>query len=191
MESMDTALALGERPDLLYTATHANVGALEGLAVLARQKRLVLIVSPVFSYFQNEGLDADSLERLRPFARMPYVYVNRAFLRLTRAGGNAPSSPRCRAVTSTVVVSPDNRVLLPCFHHCREALPVDGNIAEAWRKSRVRWAERNQGRHAFCEHCTINCYFDPSFLYKWDGYFWDSMISKAKYALDKYIRRGK
>ena len=191
MESIDKALALGEKPDLLYTVTNSNIHAIEGLAALARQKRLILIVNPVFSYFDNEALTQKTLRALEVFARKPYVYVNLAFLRLIRTGGNATSAPRCRAVTSTIVVSPDNYLLLPCFHHRQKALFIDGNIVQAWEDNKVRRAERNQGRYSFCEHCTINCYFDPSFLYQWDGYFWKTMISKAQYGYDKYIRARK
>jgi hypothetical protein len=119
------------------------------------------------------------------------VYVNLAFLRVIGEGGNAVSAPRCRAVTSTMVVSPDNHLLLPCFHHRQEAVFIGGDIAGAWQSSPVRRAERNQGRYSFCDHCTINCYFDPSFLYKWDGYLWASIVSKAKYGFEKYVRPGK
>lgn len=191
MESLDAAAALGERPDLLFTATNRNAHALEGLAALARQRGVILIVNPVFSYFDNDGLAPDTLKALKASAWKRNVYVNLGLLRLIRAGGNTTSAPRCRAVTSTVVVSPDSRLLLPCFHHTQQAVPINDNLAGVWGRSAVRLAERAQGRHRVCRGCTINCYFDPSFLYRGDGYFWESLISKAKYGLDKHVRLTK
>lgn len=187
LESIDKALAAGERPDLLFTVTDRNVHALGGLARLARRKKLMLVVNPAFSYFGNKALASQGVDVLRAYARQPHVYINLALLRLIRAGGNQVWSPRCRAATSTVVISPNNELVLPCFHHRQGAVPIDGDIVGAWNSSQARGARAQQGRYAFCAHCTINCYFDPSFLYKVDRYFWESLISKARYAFHKYV----
>jgi hypothetical protein len=56
------------------------------------------------------------------------------------------------------------------------------------RKSRIfRRALQKQGKYKFCRGCSINCYFDPSFLYKPDGLLIRSLIAKAKYAYDKFL----
>ncbi len=184
MHSIDLARELGEAPDLLYTVTNENIAELEPLAEFARQMRLILIVNPVFI---KPALANRNLPLLEQFNRHPNVYLNRAFLRLRSRGGNSVSHPRCRAVSSTLVISPDNHILLPCYHFCRDKLPVPAGFAEIFTSKTWREYRSMQGRFNFCAGCTINCYFDPSFLYASDCYLLESLAAKARYALTKYI----
>ena len=189
MRSVDIALELGERPDLLFTVTNENVRAIDGLSAFAREKKLVLIVNPAFRYGEVDRVDAVTLDYLEKFGRRPYVYMNAALHKLIRNNGNRRARPRCRAVSSTIVISPDNHVLLPCFHQSMEKIPITADLADVMASQIFQTAKEKQGRHPFCEGCTINCYFDPSFLYKPDSYLFLSLVSKAKYGFDKYVRR--
>ncbi len=187
MESIEVALELGERPDILYTATSETYRELPALTDLARRHKLMLIVNPIFSLDGSQPLDTEALESLRVGARKPYVYLNHAQYRLMVNGGNQIDQPRCRVVDSTVVISPDNHLLLPCYHYHNQRIPIDRPLkdiigGELWSQARAQ-----QGRHHFCDGCTINCYFDPSFLYKLDRYFVDSLRSKIKYSWYKYL----
>jgi MoaA/NifB/PqqE/SkfB family radical SAM enzyme len=193
MESIDIALELDERPDILYTATSETCQELPALADFARKRQLMLIVNPLFPLNGTSPLAFESLEILRRESRKPYVYLNDAQYRLMRNSGNQIDSPRCRVVDSTVVISPDNHLLLPCYHHHNQKIPLDKPLREILNSKEYDDALSRQGRFCFCDGCTINCYFDPSFLYKFDPYFIDSLISKAKYAWYKYLmphRRG-
>lgn len=187
-ESLEIARELGERPDLLFTVNGDNIGALEGLSRLAYQEKLVLIVNPEFSYFGNNGFKPTHLQYLRDYGKRPYVYTNHAFLTLIQRGGNLPSRPRCRAMTSTVAVSPRGELLLPCFHHQVKKVEINGDLYEAYHSKEVGEFRQKEGSLPFCEGCTINCYFDPSFAYGFDRYFVQSLASKAKYVFDKFIR---
>ena len=189
MESVDLAQRMGERPDILFTVTSNNIGRLPEMVSFAQAQKLILIVNPVFSYFGNSGLSADQVAHLRRFRRAPYVYLNRAFLQLLEQGGNDTQDPRCRAVDAALVISPDDHLLLPCYHHQIERLKVAGKLEQLLRSEARARARSMQGRYDFCQGCTINCYFDPSFLYKVDGYFLNSLFSKGKYGMDKYMRR--
>ncbi|MCU0642756.1 MAG: radical SAM protein, partial [bacterium] len=88
----------------------------------------------------------------------------------------------------TVVISPQNELLLPCFHHAQLAIPIQSNLSEIMQSQTWRLLKKQQGTFPSCDGCTINCYFDPSFLYKLDRYFWLSLASKIKYGFDKYNR---
>ncbi len=188
MESVDVALSLGEKPDILFTATDRTVSQTEALVRFVRTKRLMLIINPVFDYFENGGISSDGLDHIEKFAWECGVYVNWAFHRLIRAGGNQTDNPRCRAVSSTIVISPDNRLLLPCFHGRDGDVSIDGDLAAARSGEGWHGFQKSEGRLASCQGCTINCYFDPSFLFVLDGYWWRSVLSKAKYAFDKWVR---
>jgi MoaA/NifB/PqqE/SkfB family radical SAM enzyme len=187
MESIEVALELGERPDILYTATPETYQELPALTDLAHRNKLMLIINPIFPLDGGQPLDRNALESLRIGARKPYVYLNHAQYRLMVNGGNRRDRPRCRVVDAAVVISPDNHLLLPCYHYHHQRIPIDRPLKDIrsipeWLKER-----RRQGRHPFCDGCTINCYFDPSFLYKLDRYFIDSLLPKIKYSWYKYL----
>lgn len=188
MESIKIAKQLKEKPDLLYTVTNSNYKAIDGLIQLATKEKLILLINPVFSYRGQEKLDNDVLDYLDRYKKLPYVYLNRALHKFMQAGGNNPASPRCRAVTSSIVISPKNQLLLPCYHHFFKAIPLNSNLEQIYKSKVIKYFQRTQGKFSFCENCTINCYFDPSFLYRVDDLFWQSLMSKIKYGFDKFIR---
>lgn len=191
MESIDTARSLGEKPDLLYTITNDNADQLPLLAEFAKRCGLMLIVNPVFSHTSRHELDNDFLKQIEKFQFKPYVYVNTAFHRLRRNGGNRIENPRCRVVSSTIVISPDNKMVLPCFHFGQKKLHIDRPLSEMRQDSIVREFLARQGRFEFCNGCILNCYFDPSFLYKVDAYFFASLAAKARYVFNKKIRHSR
>jgi MoaA/NifB/PqqE/SkfB family radical SAM enzyme len=171
MESLELALSLGEKPELLFTATKANYRELDALARLAGEFGVILIVNPLFSIGAGEeALQHDELRELMASCRRPYVYLNGGVARLMLDGGNDPQKPRCRAVSATAVISPNNELLLPCYHYSREALPIGHDLREAiFHPRRKDWLQR-QGREDFCQGCAINCYLAPSLLYRADRY---------------------
>ncbi len=190
-ESLYLAKQLGERPDLLFTATPDNYKAIVELAQFAQEQKTMLLVNPIFKYTWQKKIDAQILDYLEQFQKLPYMYQNRALHQLIRNGGNNQQKPRCRAVSSTIVVSPANEVLFPCFHFQQLALPLKNNWQQIRKSPLVKLYKKRQGTFSFCANCTINCYFDPSFFYKLDRYFWLSLLSKLKYGYDKYLRSKK
>lgn len=189
MESLDLARSLGERPDILFTATNETYPEMEPLVRLAQRLKTVLIVSPEFGYFGNSTLRTEALGHLEQFDGEPYVYVNRALHRLIRSGGNDPNRPTCRAVEAVIAISPDDHLLLPCFHHQQDRVRISGRLDVVRRSALVSAYAHNDGRHPFCKGCTINCYMDPSFLYRMDAYLLLSLRAKAKYTIDKFVSR--
>jgi MoaA/NifB/PqqE/SkfB family radical SAM enzyme len=189
MESLEIAKKLGEKPDILFSVTDDNVGYLDQMANMAQKRKLILLVNPVFEYFNNPEPNSKTLDKVYAIASQPYVYVNRGILRLMRSNGNDIHNPRCRAVTTTVVISSDNNVLLPCYHKRKMKIHIQGNLYEIIKSKPVKQYRKMEGRFPFCNHCRVSCYFDPSFTYGADNYFWLSQISKTKYLWDKYIRR--
>ncbi|MDX1531441.1 MAG: hypothetical protein R3362_07935, partial [Rhodothermales bacterium] len=141
------------------------------------------------AYNESGGeLDAVTMARMEAVARRPYAYLNPAFLSLRRRGGNDPERPDCRAVTTTVVISPFDELVLPCYHAGLEKLPIEGRLCDLWQSDRVAWHRGMEGRHAACRGCTINCYFEPSFaVTPTSGYFWESLPSKVRYVWTKFV----
>ena len=190
MHSIEIAKSLGDHPDLLFTATRTNYQAIDELSRFAREQKLMLIINPIFRYSDQLSLNREAMDYLDNFKNEPYVYLNRALHRLIRAGGNDRSKPRCRAISSSIVISPQNELILPCFHQRQLTIPIHSNIKNILKSRMYNLLKKQQGTFPFCQGCTINCYFDPSFMYKIDRYFWLSLVSKLKYGYDKYVRLG-
>lgn len=190
MESIEVALSLGEHPDLLFTVTNDNVHRLEEIyRRISYPNRLLLIINPLFEYHRlGSGLSEKVMQRVSAFARKPYTYLNPAFLSLRRTGGNNPEQPACKAVSASVVISPFDELVLPCYHLGLERLPIEGRLYELWHSERVAWHRAMEGRHEACRGCTINCYFEPSFATSpGSRYFWQSLPSKVQYSWTKFV----
>jgi len=134
------------------------------------------------------SLTKAALDYLDQFQNEPYVYINRALHRFIRQQGNQRATPRCKAISSTIVIAPQNELLLPCFHQAQLAIPIKFNLPEILKSQTWHLLKKQQGTFPFCDGCTINCYFDPSFLYKLDRFFLLSLASKFKYGFDKFLR---
>ena len=190
MESIEVALRIGERPDLLFTVTNDNVHRLREIyETISYPNRLVLIINPLFEYNDlGEGLAEEVMAEVQAFARKPYTYLNPAFLTLRRRGGNDPADPVCKAASATVVISPFDELVLPCYHFGMERHPIEGRLYDLWHGERATWHRAMEGRHEACRGCTVNCYFEPSFAVSpGTGYFWQSLPSKARYSWTKFI----
>lgn len=190
MDSLKLAKSLGEKPDILFTVRNDNYLELPEIYKISSELNLILILNPLFSY-GNKGdeLQPHVLDYLETFAKKPLTYLNEGFIALRRNGGNQINDPVCKAVSSTVVISAYNELLLPCYHMTKKAIPINGNLYELRQSKEVKETERMQGRYDFCQGCTINCYFEPSFAVSLNEYMIKSLPSKIKYGFNKFIRQ--
>ncbi|MCS6790455.1 MAG: radical SAM protein [Bacteroidia bacterium] len=190
-ESLRVAQRLGEKPDILFTVMENNWQEIEAVYErFVRPYQLILILNPIFRYNSvgADTLSSQALVYLRKWARKKDVYLNEAFLRLRAKGGNSPTRPVCRASSAVVVISPDNRLLLPCYHahEAGYSFPINGSLEELYHSEVVQHLRALEGRFSFCEGCVINCYMEPSFAVEVSPYFWASLPSTLRYIWRKW-----
>jgi hypothetical protein len=190
MEGVGIAQALGERPSFIHTVTDENIGAVPEIIALAREFGVMLFLNPCFPYFGNPGLSPENARELGRLATGRGVTLDRGFLRFLIDGGNSRRSPRCLAVTSTVVISPDDRLILPCFHFRTRALPIGGELPALRESPSVQKEMEMEGKHPFCEGCAVNCYIRASLFRRLDRYFLPSVCSAMKYLREFYRNRA-
>ncbi|MBD3234164.1 MAG: radical SAM protein [candidate division Zixibacteria bacterium] len=188
MESIEIAKSLGEKPDIMFTVNEGNLSSIVDLVKFAQDEKLMLLINPEFDYSQNRGFQREFWNYLRSYSKKPYVYLNYAFERLHRKGGNRIDAPRCKVFDSTIVINPKGELILPCYHRQMDTIPIESDLKAVYQSEEVQQWRHRQGRFLFCEGCHINCYFDPSFCYNWDAYTLLSLAAKAKYVFDKHIR---
>lgn len=189
LESIRIAKELGEKPDILFTVTDENVEEISRVVEeISKPNDLFLILNPMFSYAGvGDEIGKSTMQELRRWSRKSDVYINTAFLDIREAGGNRIADPVCTAGSSTIVIGPDNSLIAPCYHLGVEHLSLDNGIAEAMASAEYRAAAAKAGRMPECEGCTINCYLEPSFATEINRYFFRSLPSTVKYALEKWV----
>jgi len=189
-KSIDIAKSLGEFPDILFTVTNETYRKLPRMHELAAKHDLVLLVNPVFSYFGNPGLTQEAVDYVEDYCdgKMD-VYLNKAFMKLRRNGGNDTDNPSCKAVSRVIVISPTNEIILPCYHFTNDKIKIDQPISEIRKSDKIEYFIKNEGRFDFCHGCTVNCYFEPSFAFPTNLYAISSLTSKFKYSYNKLVKQ--
>ncbi len=189
MESIEIAKSIGERPDILFTVFENNVDKIEEVwKNITMPNNLLLIINPVFDYnnlVTNNNLSETSLKKLIWWGKQKKVYLNEAFVELRKNGGNNVDNPVCKAASSSVVISPENELILPCYHLGIEKFKITGNLFDLYHSDKVQALIKQEGRYDACEGCVINCYMQPSFAVELNKYFWKSLPSTIKYNIIK------
>ena len=189
LESIAIAKTLGERPDILFTVFVENIDQLESVyQEIVLPNKLMLLINPAFEYntvATGAGLTPDQLKYLSAFGKRKGVYLNEAFISLRRNGGNHVAAPVCKAASTTVVISPENELVVPCYHLGEKKYSINGNLYGLYHSAAVKEQVALEGRLPACEGCTINCYMQPSFAVEVNRYFWQALPSTLKYNLHK------
>ncbi len=185
MKSISVARKLGERPDVIFTVFEHNMNQIEQVyRDICLPNDLVLILNPAFDYNQvttGPELSRDSLAELSRWGKRKGIYLNQGFIQLRKDGGNHVRDPICKAASSTIVVSPNNELILPCYHLGKKEIPINNNLEDLYRSDDVQKLVALEGRLPECEGCTINCYMQPSFAVEMNKYWWKALPSTIKY----------
>jgi MoaA/NifB/PqqE/SkfB family radical SAM enzyme len=187
LESIEVAKQLKERPDILFTVFSHNIHQIQEVYErFCLPDKLMLILNPVFEYNEvGDNLSSEDLAILDQWASKKLVYLNKGFIELRKDGGNHTNKPVCRAASTTIVISPENRLVLPCYHLGLESLPIEDNLYDLWTSKTVQDLVKMEGRHEKCEGCTVNCYMQPSFATELSKYWLKALPSTLKYNWEK------
>jgi MoaA/NifB/PqqE/SkfB family radical SAM enzyme len=185
LNSIEIALELGERPDILFTVFPHNLDQIAPVYEnITKPNKLVLILNPAFGYNEvdtGDTLSSRQRHELRSWRKKPLVYLNDAFISLIEDGGNHINNPICKAGSSTIVISPHNELISPCYHLNKDQFKLTGNLIDVYAREEVQNALSMEGKLPECEGCAINCYMQPSFAIELNKYFWKALPSTIKY----------
>ncbi|MGZ5244480.1 MAG: radical SAM protein [Bacteroidia bacterium] len=187
IKSISIAKDLGERPDILFTVHSENIHQIQQVYdEITQPNNLILILNPIFQYNEvGSTLSADDLKALEKWGKRKNVYMNKAFLTLRKDGGNNIEKPSCKAMSTSIVISPENKMIMPCYHLGLEEVAIENNLYQIRKSEPVQKQIAMEGKHAECSNCTVNCYFQPSFAVEVNKYFFDALPSTLKYAWNK------
>ena len=185
IKSIEIGKNLGERPDILLTVHEENIDEIEAIYnQYCLPNKLVLILNPIFSYNnikEHGGLQEKHFKKLRFWAKKKFIFLNEAFLQLREDGGNQINNPVCKASSSTIVITPDNKLSLPCYHLSEKELDLNSGLAEVYHSPEAKEIREKEGKLNACQGCEVNCYMQPSFAINLNKYWWASLRSTLKY----------
>lgn len=185
MESIKIAKELGERPDILFTVFKGNFDQIQPVYdEIIKPNNLLLLLNPAFEYNGlgvDDSLSEEQLKILSAWGKKSSVYLNEAFIELRKNGGNSITNPVCKAASTTIVISPDDKLILPCYHLGKKSFAIKGELANLYAKPEVEAIIELEGKLPACEGCTINCYMQPSFSVELNKYWFKALPSTLKY----------
>lgn len=187
LEALAVARRLKQPLYISHVVTNESYGKIDEMIRFAKDQRAILYLNPCFSFFGNEGLDPEKAKGLAEYFGKPGVILDPAQLELITSGGNDPSDPVCRAVSSTVVISPENKLLLPCYHFKNDAIPIENKLYDLYKFSPVvRQFKEMEGRYDFCKGCTVYCYMRNSLQWKYPV---ESVLMLGHYVRERVRQR--
>ncbi len=187
IKSIALAKSFNERPDILFTVHKGNIHQIQQVyEEISKPNNLILILNPMFEYNEvGSELNTTALAELKRWSRRKLVYLNNGFIKLREDGGNQIAKPACKAMSTTIVISPENKMMIPCYHLGLEEIEIDNNLFELRSSNDVKGQIKKEGTHEKCQGCTVNCYMQPSFATHINKYFWHALPSTLKYSLEK------
>jgi MoaA/NifB/PqqE/SkfB family radical SAM enzyme len=199
VESVKLAHELGEFPVLNHTVTAQNYDRIGEVAAFASDIGSRVWLNPAFTAHSNYNSKKNPTPELvtaieataRKYSNVGY---NRAALEFIKAGGNDTNHPRCKAVDAVIAISPNDELLLPCYHFSQEAAPINGQLYALYKESEVVDSyRRSQGKLSVCEGCTVWCYLIPSFFMGFDKYWFLNQMTYAGefLARKRFIQRAR
>lgn len=185
LESIEIATELGEKPDILFTVSETNIDQIENIYLeMSEPNKLILILNPLFEYNNlknNTSFSDKSYEKLIQWGKKKNIFLNKALISLRRNGGNDITNPVCKASSTTIVISPENKLILPCYHLGIDEFDINNSLYKLYNSEQIQNLLRFEGKFPQCQGCTINCYMQPSFSVEINKYFWESLPSTIKY----------
>jgi MoaA/NifB/PqqE/SkfB family radical SAM enzyme len=184
LESIKIAKDLKEDICLSITLTNETIKNISSFAEFCNKQKVVAYIHPCFSYFKNEQLSRDNIKLIKKYFWHPYIRMNLLDLDFYYMGGNDVNHPSCLVGKSTLDISPDDYLLIPCFHHYLKKIKINGRLLSIFNSKEWKELYNNNGRYDFCNHCSIDCYFGLSYFDKIKRGFFKENLTMLKYLIE-------
>jgi len=188
LKSLKIANDLKQKVILLYVVTDDNISELDDVVKFSQKNKIPIKLTPCFSYFGNKGLNANFADHIKKYYKQPYVCADLAHVEFVKNMGNDISKPMCKAIDSTVVISPDNYLLLPCFHKNTCRLKIENNLYDLYNSEKTQKMKSMDGKWAFCKGCTIYCYMRSSYYKSFPSKYFFLFVRSQLKTLFEYMK---
>lgn len=180
IESIELAKELNQKICLSCTLTDEIINNMKDIANFAKENKVTAYIHPCFSYFGNKKLSEENIKNIKKYFWHPYIRMSLSDLDLAYKGGNDINNTTCLAGKSTVDISPDDCLVIPCFHKFVNKIKINGKLYSLYQSQDwERWF-KDAGKYDYCKHCMIDCYFGLSYWDKIRRGFFKANITQLK-----------
>lgn len=184
--SIKIAKDLKQEICLLYTVTNDNIKNISDIVDFGKKNKITVYIHPCFSYFDNKSLDEKNIDVIKKYFWHPYVRMSLPQLEFHKKGGNNPAKPTCMVGSSTIDISPDNCLTIPCLHKHIKRVRIDGDLLSLYKSKKWDDLFRDVGKYEFCNNCTIDCYFGMSYFNRLGRYFFKQNLTYLKNTIESF-----
>jgi MoaA/NifB/PqqE/SkfB family radical SAM enzyme len=177
MESIKLAKELHENPIINFTLTRSSIALLPEMIDFCEKLNVMVWLNPVFGKDNLQGFDDISIEHIKYFFNRGKVGMDLAALELVKKKGNSKLFPKCKAASAVISISPDDKLILPCFYLQDNKIEINGKLISVYKSAEIQDLKRKQGRSDHCSECMAWPYLIPSFMHKIDKYFFLNLYS--------------
>lgn len=178
IESISAAQKLSQKTIINFTLSRANIQFLPEMVDIAEKYNAILNINPVYNLSGLDGFEKRSIEYIKRYQRKKNVYINNAVLEFIHNGGNNAKNPSCSALDAAITISPDDKLIIPCFITKQAQIPIEGNLYNIYHSDIIKGYKKLQGKLKKCEGCMCWDYIVPSFRKKLSKYYLLDLFSK-------------
>jgi len=180
LSSIKLAKKMNQDICLICTITNDNVTNIKEMADFAKENKVMTFLHPCYSYFGNTQLEREYIKEIKKYFWHPYIRMSLTDLDFFYKGGNDSTNTRCLAGRSTFDISPDNHLLIPCFHKFKKKIKIKNNLFSLFQSDKWDSYYMEAGRYEFCSGCSIDCYFGLSYWDKIRNGFFKANLTQLK-----------
>jgi MoaA/NifB/PqqE/SkfB family radical SAM enzyme len=180
LSSIKLAKKMNQDICLICTITNENVTNIKEMANFAKENKVMMFLHPCYSYFGNTQLEREYIKEIKKYFWHPYIRMSLTDLDFFYKGGNDITNTRCLAGKSTIDISPDNHLLIPCFHKYKKKIKIKNNLYSLFQSDEWNSYHMKAGHYEFCNGCSIDCYFGLSYWDKIRNGFFKANLTQLK-----------
>ena len=186
-ESLKIAQELGFKYKIICTSNN-NYKNIVDLIAFAQKEKTKIYISPVFSYFDNEGESPESANLIMELLFEPYVFINLPIYQMIISRKEEEQYlPGCPALNKTIVISPYGTIYAPCHQHVAKEIKIVQSLKTLIDTNEFKNIRSEVNNFDFCKECLVNFHFSFSFSSKFNKFFFMEAISTGKNELEAKI----
>lgn len=179
MKSINKVNDIGKRTTIICSVTNDNINEIDDMISFCKERDMFIYLNPVFEYFENDAITYENVSIINKHKFDRHVIVNTPYTKFVKNGGNHTNSPMCNG--GAFAISPDNCLLLPCYHKCIEKLEINNDLIDVYKSEKAQNIIKKSGTYSFCEGCSISCYISTSFFTDINRYLPESIFMRTLY----------
>lgn len=153
---------------IMCVVTKDNIDQLNELILFAQKNKVQIYFNPEFVYFNKKRGSIPNTKTIVSRVYDDYTVVLLHFMEFIATGDTFPP---CSANKQTITLSPDGRIIVPCYHMQKDLLKTSESFDNAVDSEMMAYYQNASGKLSCCKNCVIVPYMGISFNLTLNHYF--------------------